>query len=185
MSPVPTNCDVPFDFFSSKYSKLDPEISGGKRSRQQTVFYVLSTDVNGTQIVNMFGYSSSQGVFGVSNKPPAGRPSVIAGMAGTNARQVQLQPVLEFQSGVVNEKILQIKAMNENELLIFTDQMVVKRYKLSSKTKKLKQIDDMTLNDDSMRSYFKGQQAYHQFQLTDGAIYIQNRYYYYLSKMHR
>ena len=34
----------------------------------------------------MFGYSSSQGVFGVSNKAPAGRLSVIAGMAGTNAR---------------------------------------------------------------------------------------------------
>lgn len=127
------------------------------------MFYVLSTDINGTQIVNMFGYSSSQGVFGVSNKPPTGRVSVIAGMAGTTTRQVLLEPVLEFQSGVVNEKILQIKAMNENELLIFTDQMVVKRYKLSSKTKKLKLIDDMTLNDDSMRSYFKGQQANHQY----------------------
>ena len=47
--------------------------------------------------------------------------------------------------------------MSENEVLIFTDQMVVKRYKLSSKTKKLKQIDDMTLNDDSMRTFLKGQ----------------------------
>jgi|Laugresu1bdmlbsd_1035121.scaffolds.fasta_scaffold143387_1 hypothetical protein len=46
--------------------------------------------------------------------------------------------------------------MSENEVLIFTDQMVVKRYKLSSKTKKLKQIDDMTLNDDSMRTFLKG-----------------------------
>ena len=46
--------------------------------------------------------------------------------------------------------------MSENEVLIFTDQMVVKRYKLSSKTNKLKQIDDMTLNDDSMRAFLKG-----------------------------
>jgi len=32
----------------------------------------------------------------VSNKLPAGRLSVVAGMAGTTARQVLLEPVLEF-----------------------------------------------------------------------------------------
>jgi len=33
ISTVRTNCEVPFDFYCSKYSKLDPEISGGKRSK--------------------------------------------------------------------------------------------------------------------------------------------------------
>jgi hypothetical protein len=49
-----------------------------------------------------------------------------------------------------------MKAISESELLIFTDQMLVKKYKFSSKTKKLKLIEDMTLNDDSIRTFAKG-----------------------------
>ena len=52
----------------------------------------------------MFGISSSQGLFGISTRP-VGRLSIIAG-ASSIGRQVKLEPVLEFQSGVVNEKIL-------------------------------------------------------------------------------
>ena len=48
MTLVKTNCEVPFDFYSSKRSKLKTDQSGKQQAQSQTVFYVLSTDFNGT-----------------------------------------------------------------------------------------------------------------------------------------
>ena len=81
--------------------------------------------------------------------------------------------VLEIQS-LTYGSVIALKCINRKEIVILNDKYELRKYRLNEKTKKLKYMEDLSLNEDLGKRFPKSELNNHSLILSDEGLYINN-----------